>query len=65
MQSKEVRLSPEGLRFRLPDRLVEPLGLMTCQTTTLGSILGSTSFFRAQTGCGAHPSCPQGKPADV
>ena len=54
MQSKEIPLSTEGLCFRLPDRLVEPVSLMTSQTTSRGSILGSTSLSRVQTGSGAH-----------
>jgi len=58
VQRKERQLSPEGLCFPLPDRLVEPVGLMTSQTTTRGSVLGSTSLFRIQTGPRTHPvSC--------
>ena len=65
MQSKEIQLSPEGLCFPLPERLVEPVGLMTIQTTTRGSILGSKSLSIVQAGSGAQPSRPQGKSAGV
>jgi hypothetical protein len=63
--SFRAKLTPEGLCFRLADRLVEPVVLMTSQTTTRGSILGSTSLSRVQTGSGAHPAFPQGKAAGV